>query len=66
MAVLKVGRDDLLLGAIWELFVPGDLHHLLPLLLLVMAGEPGLGVSQGAHVGEGFTRLHEITQNTRC
>lgn len=59
VSVREVGRDDLVLAAVRELLVPGDLHHLLPRLHPVETGEPGLALRQGAQGGDGLGGLHE-------
>ncbi len=64
VAVREVGGDDLVLAAVRELLVPGHLHHLLPLLRLVVTGEPGLTLCQGAQGGGGLRRLHKDTLRT--
>lgn len=66
VAVREVSGDDLLLAAIRKLFVPGHLHHLLPLLHLVVTGEPRLTLCQGAQGGDGLRGLHEITVHAYC
>lgn len=65
MAVREVGSDDLVLAAVRELLVPGDLHHLLPVPHLVVTGEPGLALFQGTQGGDGLKRLHEVALHTR-
>lgn len=64
VAVREVGRDDLVLGAIWEFLEPGDLHHLLPILHLIATGEPGLTLRQGALGGDGVRWVHKGTLHT--
>lgn len=67
VAVHEVDSDDLVLGAVWEFLEPGDLHHLLPLLHLVVAGESGLTLRQGALGGDEQRWLHKDTLHThRC
>lgn len=61
MAVQEVSCDDRIFAAIWKLLVPGDLHHLLLTLHLILTGESGLSLCHGAQGGDGVSRLHKST-----
>lgn len=65
VSVREVGRDDLVLAALRQVLVPGDLHHLLPVRRLVAAGQPGRTLSQGAQGGVGPRGLHKVPLHTR-
>lgn len=64
VAICEMGSDDLLLGAICVFLEPCDLHHLFPLVHLVVTGKPGLTLSQGALRCGGLQRLHKDTLGT--
>lgn len=64
VAVREVCRDDLVLAAVCELLVPGDLHHLLPVVHPIVTGQPGLTLLQRAQGGLRLRRLHKVTLHT--